>query len=104
MRNGAGKIGPFETVRVGGVKASRAFDRGFEMVKAAFLHQCGDSSAPKPEVRVASWTMTQRPVFFTRGLDRLDVERQQRTQIDDFGVDARRPRPPWLSATWTIVP
>ncbi len=41
------------------------------------------SSAPNPQVRVASWAMTQRPVFFTEAtmVSRSSGQRLRRSMI-----------------------
>ena len=46
------------------------------------------SSAPKPLVRVASCSTTQRPVFFTDATRVGQVQRPQAAQVDHLGVDA----------------
>ena len=66
---GPGEIVPFLRMRIGRVPAGDPLDRRLQMIEAVLLHQRG-SSAPKPEVSVASCTITQRPVFFTEARSR----------------------------------
>ncbi len=60
------------------------------------------SSAPKPLVRVASWTITQRPVFFTDAtiVSRSSGHRLRRSMIS-ASIPVSRTA---ASDTHTIVP
>src|SRR5690606_632632 len=82
-----GEIGPFEAVRIGGVEAGHALDRGFEVVEATLGHQRREFGA---EARGAGRFVYHQatPGLFHRLFHSLDVERDERAQVEDFGVDA----------------
>ena len=98
----AREIGPFVGVRVGRVPAGDALDRRFEMIEAALLHQRRPARRRSRDVRVASWTTTQRPVFFT---DCSIVSMSSGTRVRRSITSASMPcSSTAASATWTIVP
>ena len=81
-----GEIVPFLRMRVGRVPAGDAQDRRLERIEAALRHLRGEFRA---EARGQGRFMHDdaAPGFVHRRLDGVDVERQQRAQIDDLRVD-----------------
>ena len=84
---GPGEIVPFLRMRIGRVPAGDARDRRLEMIEAMLLHQRGEFRA---EARGQRRLVDDHAAagLLHRGDDRLEIERQQRAQVDDFGVDA----------------
>jgi hypothetical protein len=96
-----GKYCHSKRVRIGRVPPGHAHDRRFEMIEAVLLHQRRQLGAEAAGARRLVHDHAA-PGLLDRRDDGLDVERQQRAQIDHFGVDAG-----FLgraSATCTIVP
>ena len=86
--DGAGEIGPFQAMRIRRVEAGDALDRRLEMVEAAFLDQRRQLRAEAAGPR-RFMDDHAAPGLLDRCLDRLDIERHQRPQIDDLGIDPR---------------
>ena len=86
-RVGAGEIVPFLGMRIGRVPAGDALDRRLERIEAALLHLRRELGA---EARGQRRLVHDHAAagLLDRGDDRVDVERDQRAQVDDLGVDA----------------
>ena len=56
----------------------------------AFSDTRAASSAPNPQNRAASWTMTARPVFSTESMTAFYVERHEGAEVDHLGGNAVR--------------
>ena len=98
----AGEVVPFLGVRIRRVPAGDPLDRRLERVEALLLHRRAISSAPKPLVRVASWTTTQRPVLRT---DSSIVSVSSGSSVRRSMISASMPvSSAAASATYTIVP
>ena len=74
-------------MRVGRVPTGDAFDRRFQVIEAVFLDQRSEFGAVAGGARRFVHDHAAAGLF-DRGLDRFDVERDQRAQVEDFGVDA----------------
>ena len=98
----AGKVFPFEGVRIRRVPARDAQDRRSQVPEAVFLHG-RESSAPKPAKRVASCDDDAASGPRNRVADRVGVERHHRSHVDDLRVEAER-RGPRPRCTCTMVP
>src|SRR3546814_2075061 len=77
-----GEIGPLHRVRIGGVEAGDASDRGFEMVEAAFLDEGGKLGA---EAGGAGRLVHDDAAtgLLHRGFDGLDVDRDDGAKVDE---------------------
>ena len=83
----AREIIPFVGVRIGRVPAGDALDRRFEMIEAMLLHQRRQFGAEAAGARRLVHDHAAAGLL-DRGVDRVDVERHQRAQVDHLGVDA----------------
>src|SRR5690242_8400742 len=86
--DGAGEIGPFEAVGVRRVETGDALDRRLQRIEATLLDQRRQLGA---EARCLGRFVDDHATagLLHRFLDRVDIERQKRAQIDDLGIDAR---------------
>jgi hypothetical protein len=83
----AGEIGPFQAVRIRGVEAGDALHRRFQVIEAALLHQSGEFGAEAAGARRLVDDHAAAGLLHAL-LDRLDVERDQGSEVDDLGIDA----------------
>src|SRR3546814_17501572 len=88
--DGAGEIGPLHRVRIGGVEAGDASDRGFEMVEAAFLDEGGKLGADAGGAGRLVHDDAATGLLH-RGFAGLDVDRADGAKVDDLGVFGLRP-------------
>src|SRR3984957_10755162 len=84
---GTGEIVPFLRVGIGRIPARDALDRRLERIEARLRHLRGELGA---ETRGQRRLMHDHAAagLVDRGLDGVDVERQQRAQIDDLRIDS----------------
>src|SRR4051794_8534447 len=82
----AGEIGPFHRMRVRRVPAGHPGDRRFEVIEAALLDEGGELGA---ETRGPGRLMEDDAAagLLNRLLDRLDVDRDDRAEVDHLRVD-----------------
>src|SRR6185437_5192385 len=83
---GAWKIVPLLRVRVGRIPSCDPRDRRFQMIETALLHQRAELGA-KARGQRRFMHDHAAPGFLDRGFDGVEIERQQGTKIDDFGVE-----------------
>ncbi len=86
MRFGPGEVIPFKCVRVRRIPTGDALDRRFELVEAILLHQRRQFGAEARGPRRFMHDDTTAGLL-DRFHDRVDVERQQRAQVENFRVD-----------------
>src|SRR5688500_4546692 len=83
----AGEVVPFLGVRIGRVPSGDAFDRRLQVIEAMLLHQGHEFGA---EAAGARGLVDHHAAagLFHRGNDGVQVQRPDRAQVDDLGVDA----------------
>src|SRR5690606_9026408 len=84
----SGEIFPFKGVRIGRVPAGHARHRRLQVIEAALLHQRTQFAAEARGFRRLVHDDAAAGLL-DRGLDGLDVQRNQGAKVDDLGVHAR---------------
>ena len=90
---GAGEVRPLVGVRIRRVPAAHPRDRRLEMIEAPLLHGGAQLGAEARRERRLVDDDAAAGLHHRRD-DRVDVERHQRAQVDDLGIDALLRRPP----------
>ena len=85
---GADEIVPLERMRIGRIESRHTLCRRFEMIEAVFLDERGELRAEA--CRACGLVHDHASARLAYGFrDRLDIERHDRTQVDQLRIDIR---------------